>query len=98
ARDLELRPARRNADRLMARARGVANAREHVGHRVVRHPDALRPGFLGRRRGLARRSIGTGLPGLLADPAPLIFGQYGSLLPNQLDFVTPGSSPISARS
>src|SRR2546426_1376626 len=99
ARDLELGPARRNAHRLMARARGVANAREHVGHRVVRHPDALRPGFLGRRRGLARRSVGPVLPGLLAHAAHLLFGQHAHLyLPHQLDFVTPGNSPISARS
>src|SRR5437899_4783942 len=99
ARDLQLRPPRRAAHGLMPRARGVADAREHVGHRVVRHPDALRPGFLGRRRGLARRSVGPGLPGLLAHAAHLLFGQHAHLyLPHQLDFVTPGNSPISARS
>src|SRR5256885_4563489 len=79
ARDLELRPARRDAHRLVARARGVADTREHVGHGVVRHPYAFRPGLLGRRRGLARRSVGPGLPRLLAHAAHLLFGQYPHL-------------------
>jgi len=68
-----------------------------VGDRVVRHPDALWSRLL-RRGGLARRPLGPirGLRSLLAQRRHF-FGQHQTPC-YQLDFVTPGSSPISARS
>src|SRR5882762_1466155 len=95
--DLGLHPARRDGNGLVARDRRIADAREKVGDRIVRHPDALRSRLL-RRRGLARRPFGPirGLRSQLARRRHL-FGQHQTSR-YQLDFVTPGSSPISARS
>src|SRR5712692_1252962 len=54
-RDLDLRPRRRHGHALVAGARGVPHAREHVADRVVRHADDLRARLAGRRDALRRR-------------------------------------------
>src|SRR5213083_1584076 len=88
------------------RMRAISSFVRLVGTLTVswRAPAALRTrvsmsatGSFGIPMPFGRAFLG-GVAGLLADPAHLLFGQYGHLLPHQLDFVTPGSSPISARS
>src|SRR6266849_5318094 len=57
-RDLDLRPRRRHGHALVAGARGVPHAREHVADRVVRHADDLRARLARRRHALRRDALG----------------------------------------
>src|SRR5438876_1606562 len=97
--DLDLDPARRDHHVLVAGAGGVADPREHVAHRIVDR-DAARAPRLGhddpaRTWGLAVGAIGP-LRGRWLGGCRCGFCRH--LCSYQLDFVTPGSSPTSARS
>src|ERR1700687_2450471 len=64
ARDLDLGAAGRDRHALMARARGVAHARQQIRHRIVRHGNDARTRLARRRDALGRR--GRSLAGALA--------------------------------